>query len=129
MPDVQAQRDQKIILAIIAFAVFVAILDPTIVNISLPTIAAWFQTDIGLVFWVVMASARAFRADAPLGLTGGHEGVPPGIYFGIYGFFRRLPALRLRGHHRPSDLLSRASAYRYRCYRNYCSGHDPPQPS
>jgi DHA2 family metal-tetracycline-proton antiporter-like MFS transporter len=47
--------DQKFILAIIACAAFMATLDSTIVNISLPTMAGWFHTDIGVVSWVVMA--------------------------------------------------------------------------
>ena len=47
--------NQKIILAIIAFAVFMATLDTSIVNISLPAIAGWFQADMGSVSWVVMA--------------------------------------------------------------------------
>jgi len=50
-----SERDQRLILAIIAFAVFMASLDSTIVNISLPTIAATFDVDISLVSWVVMA--------------------------------------------------------------------------
>jgi EmrB/QacA subfamily drug resistance transporter len=51
----QAPGEQKIVLAIIAFAVFMATLDTSIVNISLPTIAESFHADIGLVSWVVMA--------------------------------------------------------------------------
>lgn len=54
MPEMPTSRDQKIILAIIAFAMFMASLDTSIVNISLPTIAGWFGTDMGLVSWVVM---------------------------------------------------------------------------
>ncbi|MGD1004925.1 MAG: MFS transporter [Methanoregulaceae archaeon] len=48
-------RDNRTILAIIAFAVFMASLDSTIVNISLPTIAEYFDIDIGVVSWVIMA--------------------------------------------------------------------------
>ena len=54
MAEMPTSRDQKIILAIIAFAMFMASLDTSIVNISLPTIAEWFDTDMGLVSWVVM---------------------------------------------------------------------------
>ena len=54
MAEMPTSRDQKIILAIIAFAMFMASLDASIVNISLPTIAEWFNTDMGLVSWVVM---------------------------------------------------------------------------
>jgi EmrB/QacA subfamily drug resistance transporter len=50
-----SERDQRIVLGIIAFAAFMASLDSTIVNISLPTIAANFEVDISLVSWVVMA--------------------------------------------------------------------------
>lgn len=55
MPDQQSPGTRKIILAIIAFAAFMATLDGTIVNISLPTIAESFHADMGLVSWVVLA--------------------------------------------------------------------------
>jgi EmrB/QacA subfamily drug resistance transporter len=55
MPDRQDPVHQKVILAVIAFAVFMATLDTSIVNISLPTIAAWFHADMSSVSWVVMA--------------------------------------------------------------------------
>lgn len=55
MPETEAPGNQAIILAIIALAVFMATLDTSIVNISLPTIAAWFHTDMGAVSWVVLA--------------------------------------------------------------------------
>lgn len=55
MPVVLNSRDQKMVLAIIAFAMFMATLDTSIVNVSLPSITAWFGTDMGLVSWVVMA--------------------------------------------------------------------------
>jgi EmrB/QacA subfamily drug resistance transporter len=55
MPETETPGNQKIILAIIAFAVFMATLDTSIVNVSLPTIAEWFHADMGLVSWVVMA--------------------------------------------------------------------------
>ncbi len=55
MPEMQTSRDQTIILVIVAFAVFMATLDTSIVNIALPTIAGWFRADMGLVSWVVMA--------------------------------------------------------------------------
>jgi EmrB/QacA subfamily drug resistance transporter len=55
MPETQTPGEQKIILAIIAFAMFMATLDQSIVNISLPTIAEAFNTDMGSVSWVVMA--------------------------------------------------------------------------
>ncbi|OPY38317.1 MAG: putative transporter [Methanoregula sp. PtaU1.Bin051] len=46
---------QKIILALISLAAFMATLDTSIVNISLPTIADSFHVDMGLVSWVVLA--------------------------------------------------------------------------
>lgn len=55
MSDPAPPGNQKVILAIISFAVFMATLDTSIVNISLPTIAEWFGTDMGSVSWVVMA--------------------------------------------------------------------------
>jgi EmrB/QacA subfamily drug resistance transporter len=55
MPADGDPGNQRIILAIISFAVFMATLDTSIVNISLPTIAEWFHTDMGGVSWVVMA--------------------------------------------------------------------------
>lgn len=55
MPEIPSAREQKIVLAIIAFAMFMATLDQSIVNISLPTIAGAFDTDMGSVSWVVMA--------------------------------------------------------------------------
>jgi EmrB/QacA subfamily drug resistance transporter len=55
MTDVQVTGEQKIILTIIAFAFFMACLDTSIVNISLPTIADAFDIDLGAVSWVVMA--------------------------------------------------------------------------
>ena len=55
MPESPSPANPKIIMAIVGFAAFMATLDTSIVNISLPTIAAWFSTDLGLVSWVVMA--------------------------------------------------------------------------
>ena len=55
MPEIPSPANQKIIIAIVGFAAFMATLDTSIVNISLPTIAGWFRTDMGLVSWVVMA--------------------------------------------------------------------------
>lgn len=48
-------RDQRLVLGIIAVAAFMASLDSTIVNISLPGIAESFGADIGLISWVVLA--------------------------------------------------------------------------
>ena len=48
-------RDHRIALLIISFAAFMASLDSTIVNISLPTIASSFDVDISIVSWVVLA--------------------------------------------------------------------------
>lgn len=55
MPDAQPPPDGKMILAVISLAVFMADLDTSIVNISLPTIADAFRVDLGMVSWVVMA--------------------------------------------------------------------------
>jgi EmrB/QacA subfamily drug resistance transporter len=55
MHPILSARDQRLVLAIIAVAVFMASLDSTIVNISLPGIAESFGADIGLVSWVVLA--------------------------------------------------------------------------
>jgi EmrB/QacA subfamily drug resistance transporter len=55
MPDTPAPANQTIVISIIAFALFMATLDTSIVNIALPTIAASFNTDMGSVSWVVMA--------------------------------------------------------------------------
>ncbi len=46
---------ETIILTVIACAAFMATLDSTIVNISLPTISDSFSVDMGTVSWVVMA--------------------------------------------------------------------------
>jgi EmrB/QacA subfamily drug resistance transporter len=51
----EVPREHKIALLIIAFSAFMAALDSTIVNISLPTIATSFDVDIGIVSWVVLA--------------------------------------------------------------------------
>ena len=46
---------QRIVLFVIAFAAFMASLDTTIVNISLPVISEYYHIEFGLVTWVVMA--------------------------------------------------------------------------
>lgn len=55
MHSTLSARDQRLVLVIIAVAAFMASLDSTIVNISLPGIAASFGADIGLISWVVLA--------------------------------------------------------------------------
>jgi MFS family permease len=45
-------RKQRLVLVIIAFAVFMASLDSTIVNISRPSIAKSFDADLGMISWV-----------------------------------------------------------------------------
>lgn len=55
MPGTLSSREQAVVLAIIAFAMFMATLDTSIVNISLPAITDWFDTDMATVSWVVMA--------------------------------------------------------------------------
>lgn len=55
MTDTAGRPDQTRILAVIALAMFMASLDTSIVNIALPTITDAFDTDIGMVSWVVMA--------------------------------------------------------------------------
>jgi len=49
------RQNDRVVLAVICLAVFMADLDSSIVNISLPTIAAAFHVDLGVVSWVVMA--------------------------------------------------------------------------
>jgi len=46
---------QRLVLVIIAFAVFMASLDSTIVNISLPSIAKSFDADISMISWVALS--------------------------------------------------------------------------
>jgi EmrB/QacA subfamily drug resistance transporter len=48
-------REQKIILFILALSSFMASLDGTIVNISLPTIAEAFRVPMSIVSWVAMS--------------------------------------------------------------------------
>jgi DHA2 family metal-tetracycline-proton antiporter-like MFS transporter len=48
-------RQQRIVLFVIAFAAFMASLDSTIVNISLPVISEYYHVEFGLVSWIVMA--------------------------------------------------------------------------
>ena len=48
-------REQKLVLFIIALSSFMASLDATIVNISLPTIAESFQVPLNTVSWVAMS--------------------------------------------------------------------------
>lgn len=48
-------HQQRIVLFIIAFAAFMASLDTTIVNISLPVISEYYHVEFGLVSWIVMA--------------------------------------------------------------------------
>jgi len=48
-------RQQRIVLFIIAFAAFMASLDSTIVNISLPVISEYYHVDFALVSWIIMA--------------------------------------------------------------------------
>ena len=55
MPEQPERMNQTIILALIAFAMFMATLDTSIVNIALPTIAESFHADMSTVSWVVMA--------------------------------------------------------------------------
>ncbi len=52
---VQSKMYQRLLLVLISLAAFMGALDTTIVNISLPTIADYFQTSISLVSWVAMA--------------------------------------------------------------------------
>jgi EmrB/QacA subfamily drug resistance transporter len=51
----QTKSSQTIILVLVSLAAFMATLDTSIVNIALPTIAASFHADIGLISWVVLA--------------------------------------------------------------------------
>lgn len=55
MPPAQPPDNPVPVLTVISLAVFMATLDTSIVNISLPTIAQEFRTGIGGVSWVVMA--------------------------------------------------------------------------
>jgi DHA2 family metal-tetracycline-proton antiporter-like MFS transporter len=55
MPVVQPRYNEKMVLVVVSLAVFMAELDSSIVNISLPTIADAFHVDLGIVSWVVMA--------------------------------------------------------------------------
>ena len=55
MTGMQDSANPNILLTIIGFAVFMATLDTSIINISLPTIAASFGTDMASVSWIVMA--------------------------------------------------------------------------
>jgi EmrB/QacA subfamily drug resistance transporter len=77
-PAPQGSRQQYIVLSIIAFAAFMASLDSTIVNISLPVISTAFHVDFGLVSWVVMGY---LLAEAGLLLVFGKLG-------DLYGFRR-----------------------------------------
>jgi DHA2 family metal-tetracycline-proton antiporter-like MFS transporter len=52
---VQSVTHQRLLLVIISVAAFMGALDTTIVNISLPTIADYFQTSVSVVSWVSMA--------------------------------------------------------------------------
>lgn len=53
-PPAPTAHQQRLIIFIIALASFMGALDTSIVNISLPSIAAYFHEDIGDVSWVVM---------------------------------------------------------------------------
>jgi DHA2 family metal-tetracycline-proton antiporter-like MFS transporter len=55
MPEARPRFNDKMIIAVVSLAVFMADLDTSIVNISLPTIADAFHVDLGVVSWVVMA--------------------------------------------------------------------------
>ncbi|PKL64230.1 MAG: MFS transporter [Methanomicrobiales archaeon HGW-Methanomicrobiales-3] len=55
MPVLPPRQSETMVLAVICLAVFMADLDSSIVNISLPTIADAFHVDLGVVSWVVMA--------------------------------------------------------------------------
>jgi len=55
--DQERQLSPVLILAIISFAVFMASLDSSIVNISLPSIATFFDVDISIISWVVLSYA------------------------------------------------------------------------
>ncbi|MDO9550377.1 MAG: MFS transporter [Methanoregula sp.] len=55
MQAVWPRHNEKMVLVVVSLAVFMADLDSSIVNISLPTIADAFHVDLGIVSWVVMA--------------------------------------------------------------------------
>jgi len=55
MQPVRPRHNETMILVVVSLAVFMADLDSSIVNISLPTIADAFGADLGIVSWVVMA--------------------------------------------------------------------------
>ena len=55
MPVIRPRYNETMVIAVVSLAVFMADLDSSIVNISLPTIAAAFHVDLGMVSWVVMA--------------------------------------------------------------------------
>ncbi|MFZ1128468.1 MAG: MFS transporter, partial [Methanoregula sp.] len=48
-------REQNLVLFILALSTFMASLDSTIVNISLPAIAASFGVSLSMVSWVAMS--------------------------------------------------------------------------
>ena len=55
MPVIRPRYNETMVIAVVSLAVFMADLDSSIVNISLPTIAAAFHVNLGMVSWVVMA--------------------------------------------------------------------------
>jgi EmrB/QacA subfamily drug resistance transporter len=56
-PTVHSEKGshQGLILLLISLATFMGALDATIVNISLPTMSKYFQTDVATVSWVAMS--------------------------------------------------------------------------
>ncbi|MDD5025294.1 MAG: MFS transporter, partial [Methanoregula sp.] len=47
-------RRQKLLLCAIAFGVVMDGIDGSIVNVALPTMAAYFDTDAGTIAWVII---------------------------------------------------------------------------
>ena len=67
-------REQNLVLFILALSTFMASLDSTIVNISLPAIAASFGVSLSMVSWVAIElPARLKRTPPRLWEARGHE--------------------------------------------------------
>jgi hypothetical protein len=63
MPEMQTPRDKTIILVIVAFAVFMATLDTSIVNISRPTRRWQYRTSGILHIFSITGTPRIAQCD------------------------------------------------------------------
>jgi EmrB/QacA subfamily drug resistance transporter len=81
------RRRKRLLLSVISLASFMGALDATIVNISLPTISAYFGARMGLVSWVVIGYLLVLSSSLLLfGRLGDLRGFRP-VFLGGFTIF------------------------------------------